>query len=565
MLNLPPKIKVKDLLATNVEYRPAMLRKLSALYSGGPAFRELINEFLVRRAHECGTDYPITGGNNSAHYEERKARSPYVPRIAGLIDFFVSSVFPSDPTITAEGGEGADYWTALNSNFDGLGRTFGTVCRDSLRETLKFKRAYLQPIFPAKEARPGDVKSYDCFFRPVEAAVVDDWQFADDGELRWVRTHTNAPMRDEKKPYLQPAEVKHFWTFYDSDSVVCYSATRKATAKNFPADAEAAQETETHEFGFLPFFDFRCNDNQWVLGRCAEIIVELFNRESDLSSLISKMAWALIVLSLSDTKIQDLTLPDLGAFRIRPGEGINFISPDANLTDPQFKDVERLKDSLAEVVQTLALNAVSSNVQRPVAAKTELDMAPLKCLLRSFAWPIREGVTRAVLATKRYRGEGEKLDDGKVKLKIDWPEAKDVTMAEARDAAAIKTKPDESQTPEDTAPGLDENGEPLPTDNDKAIHTTQDTVLNGAQVTAATAIVLEVAEGKLPRDAGLGQLRMFFNLTEAQAAAVMGSAGAGFKPKEENDGEGKADLQATNAKRTATGNLASGKTGKPTD
>lgn len=43
---------------------------------------------------------------------------------------------------------------------------------------------------------------------------------------------------------------------------------------------------------------------------------------------------------------------------------------------------------------------------------------------------------------------------------------------------------------------------------------------------AALAIVTAVATGELPRDAGLGQLQVLFNLTAAQAAQVMGSVGS---------------------------------------
>ena len=53
---------------------------------------------------------------------------------------------------------------------------------------------------------------------------------------------------------------------------------------------------------------------------------------------------------------------------------------------------------------------------------------------------------------------------------------------------------------------------------------------NGAQVTAAAAIVAAVAAGQTPRDAGIGQLKALFNLDEAQAQSMMGTAGAGFHP-----------------------------------
>lgn len=54
-----------------------------------------------------------------------------------------------------------------------------------------------------------------------------------------------------------------------------------------------------------------------------------------------------------------------------------------------------------------------------------------------------------------------------------------------------------------------------------------DTILNGAQLAAAAQIVKDVAEGTVPRDAGIGQLIEFFNLTPEQAERIMGSAGKG--------------------------------------
>jgi phage portal protein BeeE len=60
---------------------------------------------------------------------------------------------------------------------------------------------------------------------------------------------------------------------------------------------------------------------------------------------------------------------------------------------------------------------------------------------------------------------------------------------------------------------------------EQEIKVSADLVLNGAQITAATGIVTLVAAGEIPRDAGLGQLTILFNLTPQQAESIMGSAG----------------------------------------
>ena len=59
------------------------------------------------------------------------------------------------------------------------------------------------------------------------------------------------------------------------------------------------------------------------------------------------------------------------------------------------------------------------------------------------------------------------------------------------------------------------------------IQTTEATVLNGAQIASAKDIVLAVAAGQMPRDAGVAMLKVFFNLASNVAEALMGSAGTG--------------------------------------
>ena len=57
------------------------------------------------------------------------------------------------------------------------------------------------------------------------------------------------------------------------------------------------------------------------------------------------------------------------------------------------------------------------------------------------------------------------------------------------------------------------------------IQVTKEAVLNGAQIQAASGIVSAVSHGDIPRDSGIGQLEVLFNLTRAQAEAIVGSAG----------------------------------------
>jgi phage-related protein (TIGR01555 family) len=58
-------------------------------------------------------------------------------------------------------------------------------------------------------------------------------------------------------------------------------------------------------------------------------------------------------------------------------------------------------------------------------------------------------------------------------------------------------------------------------------------VLNGAQVTSLVDIVARVANEEIPRDAGVEIVMLAFQVDKPKAEALMGTAGKGFKPKEE--------------------------------
>lgn len=74
---------------------------------------------------------------------------------------------------------------------------------------------------------------------------------------------------------------------------------------------------------------------------------------------------------------------------------------------------------------------------------------------------------------------------------------------------------------------LGPDGQPLPTGGN--VDNVQKLALNGAQVASLVDIVEKVAIGTLPRESAVNMITVAFNLDAAQANAVVGSAGNGFK------------------------------------
>jgi len=96
----------------------------------------------------------------------------------------------------------------------------------------------------------------------------------------------------------------------------------------------------------------------------------------------------------------------------------------------------------------------------------------------------------------------------------------DIISAPSEVAPALGAAPTAAPSPDQAAP--------------VAADAATGVLLNGAQVTAVTAIVVAVAAGEIPRDSGIGQLKVLFNLSDAQAEQIMGSAGKSDVPTTPN-------------------------------
>ncbi len=96
------------------------------------------------------------------------------------------------------------------------------------------------------------------------------------------------------------------------------------------------------------------------------------------------------------------------------------------------------------------------------------------------------------------------------------PEFSKVSEPVANEAEEPEEPEETEATPEPEAPSTPDAPEaPLPQ------------ALNGAHVTAALEVVTRVANGEIPRDAGVAMLREFFGLDQTKAESIMGSAGTG--------------------------------------
>ena len=404
----PSEILYGEIKVTGANYDEDRLEDFTCLYEGGKKFHDNIHRFLVKRRIESCEGENAEAGKK--HYADRCAKAWYIPRGAGLIDWLVAKVFEKEVKIVCNGGteEQKAYWEGLNTNADGLGAPLSSIARQSLREVLTYGRGYFTTKFTDELGEAAKPETKDARLRSLPALLVNDWEFDAQGKLTMIRTHHTTMVRPN--PWSQPDTKRQNWSFFTDTDIAEYSIdSKKDETPNDKAPVPKTDEFE-HDFGEIPIFPVRASREMWVMERVYDCLVGLFNREVSVTWALDQMAYALLVLKLEPgNDMTKIVASEIAALRLNASaqEDAKFDSPSPKLHEPLFRDAERMKEALYEVIQLLAQNAIATQTQnaRQSADAKELDMAPMATLLASFAWPIKDALTAWVEAMKRYRGE----------------------------------------------------------------------------------------------------------------------------------------------------------------
>lgn len=396
----PASIPIRDLQEHNPEFDEKQVQRHKLIYEAGEEFKRNVDKFLVKRQIEkigatCGVD-----GNS--HWEARKEKAWFIPRGSGLIDFIVAAVFKNSPYLEAE-PDTEGFWDGLNSNADGLGTDFSTVLRQALRQVLTFGRGYLAISFAEPETQAGEESEVRISALPADC--LDDWGHDESGRLKWVRTYREDRLRSA---IWRPSDtVKKCWTYVTDSEIAEYEAIFE-NGKQSPQLANLVRQT-SHNFGSLPVYEIRASKEMFVLERIYDVLVALYNREVSITWALDNLAYAMLVLNLDTTDVDKIVISELAALRLTAVEKAGYVSPAPQIFDPLFKDCDRLKQSLYEVVQSLALNAAANQTQnaRQAASAKRLDSESMKTMLQSFAWPVKDAVELLIADLKAYRGEDE--------------------------------------------------------------------------------------------------------------------------------------------------------------
>jgi hypothetical protein len=163
-----------------------------------------------------------------------------------------------------------------------------------------------------------------------------------------------------------------------------------------------------------------------------------------------------VLVSDDNASIPSVQATQVMALCLKTGEDFKFVAPPTAVFSSLGEDIERLRNSMYECLQSIALNAAAiPQAGRLSGEAVDAMRMPMTTLINSFAWPIKDAMSRLVNFLREYRG-----DEFEVKLE-GFEQEQPETPEEAEAAEA------EKQEQVKKAAGIGEKG--APTEKEKTI------------------------------------------------------------------------------------------------
>lgn len=448
-------ISGETLATNNPDYNDNQLSTYQALYDGGERFRKLIDAFLPKRPIEAAPK-AASGVDGEALYSLRKESASYNNRAGGLVDFFIAKVYSGEPFFEVPEDAPDDtkeYWSNLSKDADGAGNSIGAIARKRLLDSMLHLRSYFY-VFQDDGSQP-----YISGLSPLQ---VNDWQLKENGTIDWLRVMSKDFTRNGFDP-VNGTDV--FWTYYTEDSQDIFKYHVESTdSKQIKVELDGLNDSLVPLYSTkpisagMPVFNVHSWHSHWIMDRIHESVISLFRREASIDWYLDSGAYQLLVLKLENAKqnkLRAIPASTMAAIAMGTSENIQFVSPDMNVGNLLFKDIERLKNTLLDSVHSMAKDAASIPQAGRMSGETVKNMMdPLNVVLRSFQMPINDAMNQVIEYIKKIRKEEnidikfvaeaparveeseikEVLENGSPKEESGGSESGDRIESEARDA-----------------------------------------------------------------------------------------------------------------------------------
>jgi hypothetical protein len=394
-------MKIKILNQRHPENNAARIARLSSLAEGGPAWHDMVEDWLPKRAVEP-TDV----------YTERKSLATYINHAGSVLDLLAAMLFAEAPKV--EGLPDDEYYHQLLNDCDGTGTPWRRWWRETFTHALTGRRCYAWINLPprngieatsrADEEQAGYLEAYLVRVTPEQ---VLDWGTDQRGRMQWLIW---LDVLDERGDVESPRSVRWRWTYVDGSRVRQWEWTPQG-GQSTPDDNDDAVETLAieHNAGRLPVVPLVLPKPLWLMHRVEDAAVAAMRARNEHSWALHQAANELLVLKRD---WDDGKAPELGHGHYlkldAPDDEASYVSPTGIAFEYLEHDVEHTREDLYRVLQAMALSADSDSQKARLSGESkDQDWKATQILLAAYHDHVTSAMTETAKAIMSIRHDGD--------------------------------------------------------------------------------------------------------------------------------------------------------------
>jgi hypothetical protein len=368
------------------------------LYVGGHQFKLRAADYLLRRQKE-----PLDV------YSERLHRVFYENYIGSIVDWYASTLFRREPSLTLEDGleTGRAFLSQLAGDCDLKGTTLANFFRRCLVEALVVGRSHILIDFPRALKTPSNRAEEDsaglsrAFLVRYEAEELINWSLDERGEYEWIVLRH----RVERQVKVDSPEVvrETYWYYYDKSEYRTYRRIEQTDGQASINLISRGPHSLAHQ-ARVPLFTLQVSEGLWLMNKAAQLQLEHFNKSNALGWAITMGLFAMPII-YSDREWNQI-VGESYFIQLGPGDKFGWTEPDGKVYQIAAANLEILKEELYRVCYLSQASGEALGGHAQSALSKQLDFTITQEVLRAYGTSVKDCIRRVLTAISEAREDG---------------------------------------------------------------------------------------------------------------------------------------------------------------
>ncbi len=368
------------------------------LYAGGHEFNLRADLYLLRRQKE-----PLDV------YGERLQRVFYENYIGSIVDWYASTLFRRQPTMTLDGGlaAGRDFLSEFEQDSDLRGTCLPAFFHQCFADALIAGRSHILIDFPRSVERAQNRAEEDraglsrAFLVQYQAEELINWSRNERGEYEWVVLRHKI----QRQPTVERGDIleETYWRYYDRKEFRSYRQLNKATGEA-PIELVARGSHGLSRQNRVPLFDLQVSEGLWLMNKAAHLQLEHFNKSNALSWAITMGLFAMPVI-YSDREWNQI-VGESYFIQLGPTDKFGWTEPDGKVYRTAALHLETLKEEIYRVCYLSQASGEMIAGHAQSAASKQLDFTITHEILRAYGAAVKDCIKKILVAITDAREDG---------------------------------------------------------------------------------------------------------------------------------------------------------------